>query len=168
MKQLRICVLIIVLAFATACDSLLSGFRAGFAASRPFIQSLVDSGTIPQTTANLAIADVNDGINTLTEGDRCVKAITATGSAKKVAKAKCYLAAARSLRSILARHNFNQHPKLNQVFTIVEGAIAALEEYYNSVTNESSVTIQGDDPDARLERKLKDAERQLKELRNAH
>lgn len=163
--------LLVAVLFATGCDSgVLTTFRAGFAALRPFIQSLVDSNTIPQTTANLAIADIEDSIDALTKGDQCLNAITVVGNAKKVEKAKCYFAAAKDLRSILDRHHFEGNELLNRVSTIAEGAISALEEYYRSVTTTSAAPagMRGGSSDAAdkiLEQKMNDAKQKMKDLK---
>jgi len=165
--------LVAVLVFTTACDSsILTAFRSGFAASKPFIQTLVDTNTIPQTAATLAIADVDDGIAALTTGDRCLKAITEEGSAKKLAKAKCYYAAAQSLRTILDRHHFESHETLNRISTIVSGAIAALEEYYRSVSGPiaRSATVgkksAEDAAEKVLKEKMEKAKKEMQDLKH--
>lgn len=174
-RKLGILVLCLVL---TACDGLVGGFKAGLAASKPFVQSLVDSGAIPQTAANLAIADLTEGANDLTTAQQCLdQAKPLAGGAKRVAKAKCYYSAAQSLRQILARHNFDANAKLTRISTIVAGAIEAFEAYYTTVTTSTEAVgptggitstgadgISGENADKELEARLKEAKRQLEEL----
>ena len=170
-------VLASVLIFQLACDSLLTSFKVGFAASKPFVQSLATSGALTQGKADIVVRDISDGVAAADRGDGCIKAITVSGPAKRVAKAKCYLAVATDLRGILARHNISGDARLDQIATIAAGAIEAFEAYYTAVNTGPAVTgpdggithtgadgIDGSDADKQLESTLKSLNQQLKDL----
>ena len=158
--------LILCAILVSGCGSnLITTFRVAVASSRPFINSLVNSGVITQEKANSVLADINAGIDVASRGETCVKGITGSGNDSKVAKAKCYFALAQDLRGILARHNIGGNAKLDQIASIVEGAIAAFEEYFRSVTGtQNSITAGGraEDPDKTLEAKMKSMQAQMK------
>lgn len=155
----------------------LTGFKVAFASARPFIQnSLVQSGVISQQKADLAVADIEDGLGDATKAQQCVSAITVSGKAKTVAKAKCYYELAEGLRSVLARHNLGGVKQLDAIATIAEGAIAAFESYYASVNGTAKAAPAGalrsnsvagtpiseGDADKQLENSLKALNEQLK------
>lgn len=168
----------LALIITTGCDSLLTTFRSAFAASRPFVAALVQSGKITQAQADAATTDITDGINDVDKANVCIKAIPASvaGKARKVAKARCYYALAQDLRQILARHNLEADAKLNDVSLIIGGAIEAFETFYNAVqpvsgeTSATGITNVGadaavDNAEQQLENTLKDLGRQFKELK---
>ena len=139
----------------TACGStLLATFRAGVASSKPFVSSLVASGAISQGKADTVIKDINDGITVASVGEQC---ITSAPGDKKIAKAKCYFQVAQGLRAILERHNIGGNSKLDQIAGIVEGAIAAFEEFFRNTTGgQNSITAgRTVDPEKVLEGKMK-------------
>ena len=164
----------------TACagDSLIPPFRAAFAASKPFVQSLVTSGTITQEKADAATADIQSGVDIFDHGATCVNGITATGRAKTVAKAQCYYNSAQEVRTVLDRHNIQGAPFLDRVSEVAQGAILAFETYYASVTSKQPSTAAAGDSTApvkavnrdkeaenELNDKLKELTKELKELR---
>lgn len=158
----RLGVLVLSVMFFTACPSLAQNFRVGLAAAKPFVQSLVPA-FITQAQADLATTDVGDGIEAVIKTEQCLKAITVTGAAKRVAKAQCYYTTAQDLKVILARHNLDS-PKLNQIATIVQAAISAFEAYYSQVNDETLSDDGGESADQELDRKMKDVKRQLDAL----
>lgn len=161
-----------------ACDGIVVGFKAGLAASKPFVQSLVDSGTVTQTVATAVTKDLDDGVNVLGVGQDCLKSAKLyTGGAKRIEKAKCYYQAAQGLRVILARRNFEANEKLTRYSTIVSGAIEAFEAYYTAVNSRTESTgpdggithtgadgISGENADKSLEESLKARKKELDEL----
>lgn len=171
---------LLTLAFLmTGCESknLISGFRLAFAASAPFVQSLVTSGAVTQTKADAAKTDIGDAITAASQAETCIKAITSSGAQKRVEKAKCYFQLAQDLRLILERHNLAGEPRLDQIATIGAGAIEAFEAFYTTVNTGGTVTgpdggithtgadgISGSDADKELERSVKALNDQLKDL----
>lgn len=173
MRKLCLVLVLVSSIFLSGCGSgnLIAGFKIGFAASRPFVQSLVQSGTITQAKADAVIGEINAGVGVAERGEACLREITVTGSAKKVAQGKCYFAVAQDLRVILARHNIGGNPRLDQISLIVAGAIEAFEAYFASVNPDadggtsralSSTAVQ--DPDKQLETRLKELQKQLKNV----
>lgn len=177
-KLMNVCLILALSGILIACDSLVSGFKAGLAASKPFVQSLVDSGSISSGEASNVTQDLTDGVSSLDRADLCLNQIkNLSGGAKRTAKAKCYFTAAQDLRGILARRNFDVHEQLTRYSTIVSGAIEAFESYYASVTTGVEVTgpdggithtgadgISGENADKELERSLKEQKKELDAL----
>lgn len=158
-------------------SNLIAGFRVAFAASKPFVQSLVSSGALTQARADAATKDIDDGIAAAARAETCDKAITVTGSAKRVAEGKCYFALAQDLRGILARHNIGNNPRLDQIAAIASGAIEAFEQFFTTVTTGPAVTgpdggithtgadgISGENAEKQLKNTVEDLNRQLKAL----
>jgi len=165
------CALLVLLLFVTACDGVIAGFKSGLAASKPFVQSLVDTGEITQKQADTAVGDISDGVNTFARADKCLdQAKPLAKGEKRVAKAKCYFAASEDLRGILARRNFEVSQKLTRYSTIVAGAIEALEAYYKPVLSDgitvqsSAASVSVEDADKELERKLKERMKEMDAL----
>lgn len=164
-----------------ACEdstAIAAGFKAGLAASRPFVTSLVDSGAITQAQSVLAVADLSDGVASVDKAITCLKGIVSSGTAKRIDKAKCYYGSAGDLRTILARHHFDGPDmgsgRLHQLSTIIAGAIEAFEAYYTAVnarpavsgpdggiTNTGADGASGEDADQQLGETLKDLKKQL-------
>lgn len=129
--------------FAAGCSpNLATGFKIGLAASKPFVQSLVTSGVLTQGAADTATHDLGDGIDSATRGQNCLKLAktSATGPARRVANGRCYFTLAQELRVILARHGFAGAPQLDQIATIVQGAIEAFEAYNQAVVSSPPAT----------------------------
>lgn len=147
----------------TACPNPASSFKAGFNATRPFVQSLVNSRVITQAQADRATGDISNGVDAAVVCENCLKAITSDGPAKKVAKGRCYLTLANSLRGILARRNFAVNARLDQIALLVDGAIAAFEGYYQGTVGEGTADV-GEDNDKALAAKLKVLEQRMKAL----
>jgi hypothetical protein len=166
-RTILACTLSLILLTGCAGGGLLKGFRAGVASSKPFVQSLVTEGVISQERADKVTRDLEDGIDSAIECEGCLKAITVEGSAKQVAKAKCYFALAQSLRVILARNNIGGVPQLDRIANIIQAGIAAFEEYYRQVET-PAFAMRGDpalsgDLDKELERAINEMKRELKE-----
>lgn len=161
--------LLLIVCAVTSCggSGLIKAFRAGFAASKPAIQSLVP-GTISQAKADVVVRDVDDGITAAERGEQCIKSIVETGPQKRIGQARCYLALASDLRAILARHNIGGSSRLDQIASLIEAAIAAFEEFNRAVTFGSMASPPSEDAgkaaEKVLEEKLKDVERRLKAL----
>lgn len=163
-------------------ESIATGFRIGFAASKPFVQSLVSSHTITQELADTATRDIDDGIGIAERTESCVRAAKPLPKPQsRVAQAKCYYQAAQDLRVILARHNLDQNEQLSRISTIASGAIEAFEAYYTSVNTGPAVTgpdggithtgadgISGVNADKELERTMRQLNQQLKDLQKGH
>jgi hypothetical protein len=178
LKRLLIVPLLSLALLSAGCDpNLATGFKIGLSAAKPFVQSLVTSGVLTQGVADLATTDVTDGVNSAVRAETCLKAVTVTGPGKRVGNAKCYFALAQDLRVILARHNLGGAPLLDQIATIVTGAIEAFEAYYTSVNTGPEVSgpdggitrtgadgIQGSDADKQLRSTLEDLNKQLKAI----
>lgn len=167
---LRIGLIVMLLAFLTACGDVATGFRVGLKASKPFVTSLVTANKITQAQADLVNADIDDSVKVIGNTQTCLGPAT-----DRLAKAKCYFAGAQELRSILSRHNFEVNESLNSIAVIAQGAIDAFEEYARSVNSETptdgptrrrAVIAGKGNPDTRLENKLKELNKQLKELQH--
>ena len=169
-------VLALVLTVAACTNGLLRSFRAGMAATPPFVAVLVAEGVISQSVANAVTADVNEGIDAAVACDRCLKAIpaSAAGTAKQAAKAKCYVGLAGNLRSILNRHNIGGVEQLERIARIIESGIGAFEEYARDVGQESLVaavprrrgvakSVKSENPDKTLEQSIKQMKDDLRE-----
>lgn len=168
----RITAISLTLVFITGCSSgLIKTFRIGLSVAPPFVASLVAEGVITQAVASIVTADISDLINAAVNGDRCLKAITVTNGAKQAAKAKCYLALAVNLRSILSRHNIGGVDRLSSIARIIEAGIAAFEEYSRDISGEGSADIAsragsistGEDPDEKLKRSIQQFKKDLRE-----
>lgn len=160
MKKTYAFILAVCILSQVACGgSLISSFKAGFAATKPFVQTLVSQGVISQVKADAAIRDIDDGINFASVAQVC---ISAAGSSR-ASKAKCYLTLATNLRTILQRHNIGGSVQLDRVAAIVEAAILAFEAYTSRVVNES-VSSDGVDADKQLETDMKKVRADLKAL----
>lgn len=169
MKSLRALALAVIICLVVSCGGIIKGFRVGFSASKPAIQSLVPD-TISQAKADIVIRDVDAGITAAEKGERCMKAIVETGAQKRIEQARCYLALATDLRAILALHNIGGNPLLDQIASLVEAAIAAFEEFNRSISSSGRDAAlpseaEGKAAEKTLEGKLKDVERQLKALK---
>ncbi len=156
------------LVFFAACDppDALVYFQVGLEASTPLLQSLVTSHKLTQEQVDVAKADVQDSVKVFDDGQRCVKSITVTGDAKKVAKARCYFTAATQARAILNRHHLEGNETLDSIYQIAEGGIRALETYYNAVTSTETAgkPKQVEDPDKVLNQAMKDMQRKFEGL----
>jgi len=160
MKSSMAFILAVCMLSQVACGgSLISSFKAGFAATKPFIQTLVSQGVISQSKADAAIADVDSSLDFASVAQTC---LSAAGS-DKGAKAQCYLTLANNLRTILARHNIGGSPQLDRIATIAEAAILAFQAYFNRV-NSRSVSRNQVDPDKQLEADMKAVKRDLDAL----
>jgi hypothetical protein len=176
----RLGALVLSVVLLSACnDTLLTSFKIGIAASRPFVSSLISSGVIGQSQADSIFADLDSGVSALDRGDTCIKAIpkdTAKGP-KRIAKGKCYFQAAQDLRVILEHHNIGGNPTLDKIATIVSGAIEAFEAYFNSVSSSVSVTSRagviqrsaaegpnGEAADKKIEQTMKDLKKQMDDV----
>lgn len=154
------------------CDTLLTGFRAGFAASKPAIQTLVPK-VLTQAQADVVVKDVGEGIDDIAKGESCIKAITASGKVKQIAKARCYVQVAGDLRAILSRHHIGGNQLLDQIASLVNAAIAAFEEYNRVITGVGSMAASSAgadagakvaDVDENLKKTLTDLDKKLKAL----
>lgn len=163
MKPTYAFILAVCILSQVACGgSLVSSFKAGFAATKPFIQTLVTQGVITQAKADAAILDVDDSLNFASTAQVC---LSAAGS-HKGAKAQCYLTLANNLRTVLQRHNIGGSPQLDRVAVIVEAAIAAFQAYNNRVISPANQARSSSriDADAQLEADLKAVRADLKAL----
>lgn len=162
-RRVGLAAIVIAALFFSACDpNLIGSFRAGFGATKPFIQTLVSQGVISQAKADSAIKDVDDGLDFAAAAQTCE---SAAGNSKP-AKAQCYLTLANNLRSILERHNIGGSPQLDRIAAIAQAAVAAFEAYHRSVnaTSRSVAETAGIDPDKQLQEDLKAVKKDLKAL----
>lgn len=176
----------VVVAFSilvmTACGTeLVTSFKVAFAASKPFIQSLVTSGSLSQEKADAATTDIQTGVDAAARAEICIKSIVpSTVGARRTARAKCYYDLAQDLRVILDRHTLEGDSRLDQIAAIASGAIEAFEAYYTTITTSPEVTgpdggithtgadgIAGQDADRQLSSTLKSLNKQLKDLTGA-
>lgn len=153
---LAVCIL-----FQVACGpNLIAGFKAGFAATKPFVQTLVSQGVISQAKADAAIADVDSSLDFASTAQACL-----SGASDKPAKAQCYLTLANNLRTVLERHNIGGSPQLDRIATIAEAAILAFQNYFNRVVPRPGVRASSKvDPDAQLKADLEAVRADLKAL----
>lgn len=144
--------LVTAIVMEIACSGgLISGFKAGFAATKPFVQTLVTQQVISQAKADAVTRDVDDSIAFATTAQQCVNS-----AADKSAKATCILNLANSLRTVLQRHNIGGSPRLDQIAVIVRAAISAFQAYFDRVSNPSmGIMAGGADPDKQLEVEMK-------------
>lgn len=168
LSKLAITAVLVLAITACGASDLIKGFRVGFSASKPAIQSLVPA-TISQAKADTVVRDVDAGITAAERGEQCIKAIVETGPQKRVEQARCYVELANDLRVILARHNIGGSPILNQIASLVQAAISAFEEFNRSVTPSGrSASLPNEAVAKAAEQKLKDKlkviERDLKAL----
>jgi len=167
--------LCLILLLITACGPALLVSRAILAGSHPFIQSLVTAKKITQEQADTAWRDVSEGIDGFVAADAQLKLIPKTDAKnlRRVKTAQVYKDLALKLRTILERHNIAGSPDLDQIATIVQGAIDALEEYYRAVSGAGDVAqgmssaaadqvSNGADTDAKFEASMKEMKAKLK------
>jgi hypothetical protein len=160
MKPSLAFILTVCILSQVACGSnLIASFKAGFAATKPFIQTLVSQGVISQAKADAAIADVDSSLDFASVAQTCLSA----AASDRGAKAQCYLTLANNLRTILARHNIGGSPQLDRIATIAESAILAFQAYFNRV-NSRAVGRNAVDADKQLEADLKAVRADLKAL----
>lgn len=157
---------VLALCLTVACGGLLSSIRAGWAGTKPFVQTLVAQNVITQDKANLVIKDVDDVLEYGSTAKRCVDDIDGglNDREKKFAKGRCYFTFAQNFRTVLARHNIGGNEQLDRIALIGEGFITALEEYFRSVSGASRSIGDGGDPDKVLERKLEQRRKELKAI----
>jgi hypothetical protein len=158
-RSLMAFILTVCMLSQAACGGgLIDSFKAGFGATKPFIQTLVSQGVIDQAKADAAIADIDDSLNFASVAQACVEA---AGSSKPV-KAQCYLTLANNLRTVLQRHNIGGSPQLDRIAVIAAAAIVAFEAYNSRVT--STAKGMRADPDKQLEADMKAVKRDLDAL----
>lgn len=162
--SLVLCVLLMA-----GCIDWTTGLQIAIDSSTPFVQSLVQTGKITQAQADKAVGSLRDSAKSIGRGIDCAKAITLTGKAKTIAKAQCYLTTATELRAILARNDLlGVHPELDRIAIIVQGAITALEDYFNAVngTGTAAAVTNGapTDPEKQLKHAIEELTKQTKAL----
>lgn len=171
MKRGLAVVLLIVIA-SCGGNSLLSSFRVALITSGPLVNSLVETGAIPQSKASAIIADFDAGAqcgvtlqqafkavpDSLPEAERAARKLTASSQALT-----CF-------REIIAHGNFALHPRLQKAATIAEGILASLVLFYSDGGPQRAVAAEAasvearneDELEQRLEAKMKELERAMK------
>lgn len=173
--KLRTAKLCLIVLLMTGCGSALLVSRAILAGSRPFLQSLVTAKKITQEQADTTWHDVSEGVDDFAAADAQLKLIPKTDAKnlRQIKKAQVYKDLAFKLRTILERHNIGGSPELDQIGTIVQGAIDALEEYYRAVTGAGDTAqgmssaaadqvSKGADADAKLKAAMEEMKTKLK------
>lgn len=162
-RTLKITPLVLAVLLASCGGFSIAALRSASSSVNAFLPTLVTQQVITQAKANMVEADVNNIVAAIEKCDRDIKAITVTGNAKKIAKARAYKALATSVRAVLATRNIGGSTQLDRISAIFDGAALALEIYFNSVTGTGPESSVSSNPDKELEDKLKQAKKDLEE-----
>lgn len=154
---------LVLVLFMLACGSsdVFRGIRIGLAAAKT---------DLPPAVAK----DVDDGIKAVEDGEACLAAATGDRAQKRIAQAKCGFQIAQDFRVILLRHNIGGSPTADKIAKYINTTILVLEEFYREVIppeNARGISAGVSDDkwkaaEQKLQTKLKEVERQLKELGN--
>jgi len=168
----KLAVLVLVAVVACGDSGLIKSFRIALASSGPLVNSLAASGVIPQTKATAIIADFNDGAGCALTLQNEFNAIPDDVSEREQTARKLN-ASARALRcwrTIIDRHNFSAHARVQQAADIAEGILASMVVFYSepgdmraSAADSASVTVRDEkELEAKLKVQVKELERALK------
>lgn len=157
-----------------ACGSgggLLKTFRVALASSAPLINSLVASGTIPESRAQAIIADFNDGAGCGLALQNAFAAIPKdlSESESRRQKLSASVTAMRCFTAIVQRRNFAANGRIHNVASIAEGILASLVVFYSEpgemvASAESSVVVPRNEKEleASLKRQVDALEKAMK------
>jgi hypothetical protein len=168
----RLGILLLIATLSYGCpfnnSSAVKSFRVALASSGPLVNSLVNSGAIPQSKATAIIADFDAGAGCALTLQNEFSAIPSdlTDGEKTSRKLNASVNALRCWRLIINRQNFAVHPRIKQAADIAEGILASLVVFYSEpgeirASARPSATVTARD-EKQLERQLDDQVAALK------
>lgn len=126
--------LVAVLIIQLACGGgdLIRSFRAALGAATPLVDSLVASGALPQSKATEILRDFDDGAVCAGNLQNAFSRIQKGDPDERSRKFEASSQGLQCFRTIIDRHNFAAHPRVQQAVSIAEGILASLTAYYST------------------------------------
>lgn len=156
--------------FACGSSGAIKSFRLALAASGPLVNALASSGAIPQSKVTAIIADFDAGAACALTLQSDFNAINPDLLPREISSQK-FAASSKALtcfRTIINRHNFAAHARIQQAANIAEGILASLVVFYSDSKTERAQAEGRETVSAKDEKDLeRQLEQQVKALKEA-